>query len=108
MWGICQDVAVCDGRLCDRVIEYREGENGHAVVIEPVSGIEIAMQNILPLASPPRFRYGDTAAPRSHPEKQGIIRDIVWHYQKGACLYYLQIDSRNISKRYPEEELSEV
>ena len=68
MWGICQDIAVCDGKLIDRVIEYRLCENMHAVVLQPVSGVETEAEKIQPLEAPPRFRYGDAAAPVSHPE----------------------------------------
>jgi hypothetical protein len=104
MWGICLDTSLCDGKLLDRVVEYQPQENS-AVILQPVSGIETDMQQIRPLEQPPKYRYGDAVFPADHPERKGVIRDMVWHFKARAVMYFIESNGRKISKRYDEDDL---
>lgn len=36
---------------------------------------------------------------------KGKIHTIKWHFNLNACYYYIQVDGKNKSKRYFEEDL---
>ena len=105
MWGICLDISIYGGKLFQHVVEYRLSDNEKAVVIQPFSGIEIDMKHIKSLDIPPKFVYGDTVIPADRPDKTGIIKDIIWHFEKGEPYYHIGIDNRMISRRYYGAEL---
>ena len=105
MWGICLDYEICEGKLGQRVIEYQIFEN-KAIVLQPVSDIEIDAQKIKVLEQAPRFVYGAQVYPKDHPEYICMIRDIIWHFKDKVCYYYLEAEGKKIGKRYAEEELA--
>ena len=60
MWGICFDVSVLGGTLCQNVVEYETINDGDtALLINPVKNIEIPVEKIRVLNNPPEFVYGD-------------------------------------------------
>ena len=47
MWGICFDVSVLGGALCQNVVEYETINDGDtALIINPVKDIEIPIEKI--------------------------------------------------------------
>ena len=108
MWGICQDVSLYQENLYGYVVEYQITDRNTAAILQPVSGTETDIRNIQPLQTPPRFRYGDAAAPVRHPEQTGSIREIRWHFRNNAYYFILTVNNKRISKRYYEEDLIPV
>ena len=107
MWGIYQDYAqaILEAGLSDAVIEFEIKDSQTAVTVQPVPDMEIAMQNIRILNTPPRFRYGDAVSPVSQPERKGIISAIGWHFKEQAYLYHIAVGGKKVSRRYFENEL---
>ena len=54
---------------------------------------------------PPKFTYGDPVSPANHPEIVGIISDMIYHGEKKASMYFIEIDGKKKSKRYFDDDL---
>lgn len=104
MWGICSDVDVLNGLLFQSVIEYNIVDN-KAKLISPFTNVVIDMSKIKEIPDAPRFVYGEFVSPINHVDIKGKIHTIKWHFNLKACYYYIQVDGKNKSKRYFEEDL---
>lgn len=111
MWGVCFLLNECDGQLVpselfQAVVQYEISEDQTAAVITyPMQGVRIATDMIMPLKSPPRFVVGDLVSPANHPEKVGVIREVGWHFNKNAYIYFISIDGKKKHKRYYSDDL---
>ena len=106
MWGIYLDVMPYDEKLFRRVIEFEIlPDKCTACIIKPVSDIKISVEKIRPLDKPPVFTYGEKVSPANHPDMEGCIRDIVWHYDNKDYMYYVSVNGRKKSKRYYSVDL---
>ena len=109
MWGICFDVSVLGGALCQNVVEYETINDGDtALIINPVKDIEIPIEKILVLDKPPEFVYGDLAIPVAHSELVGKIEKIIWHFKKETCGYYISVNGRKKKTRYYADDLKKL
>lgn len=104
MWGICYDVDMFDGKLYQMIIEYIVKDN-KVIVISPIDNIVPDISKVRELPTPPGFLYGGTVSPVNHLDMKGKIHTIRWHYNSQAYYYYIQVDGKNKSKRYFEEDL---
>ena len=104
MWGICLDVDVCNGSLYQSVVEYNI-EDDKVKLISPVNNVVIEMSKIKEIPKTPRFVYGEFVSPVNHLDMKGKIHIMKWHFNLNACYYYIQVDGKNKSKRYFEEDL---
>ena len=101
MWGICLDVMACDGKLFQRAIEYEiSPDKCTAYIIKPVSDIVISAEKIKPVDGPPVFTYGEKVSPVNHPDMEGSISDIVWHFKNNDYNYYISVNGSKKSGRY--------
>lgn len=53
----------------------------------------------------PVFTYGETVAPVDHPDVQGSIRDIIWHFKDNDYNDYISVGGRKKSRRYYSADL---
>ncbi len=64
------------------------------------------MQTELPA---PEFKLGDSVrvvvGERNFTAHVGIISQVVWHHKDGCYNYYLESESKKISKRYTAKDL---
>ena len=104
MWAICLDVDVLNGALYQSVIEYIIEDN-KAKLISPVDNVILDMSKIKAIPDEPRFVYGELVSPANHLDMKGKIHTIKWHFKLKACYFYIQVDGKNKSKRYFEEDL---
>ena len=104
MWGICLDVDALNGVLFQSIVEYIIEDN-KAKLISPVKNVVLDMSKIKGISEAPRFVYGELVSPVNHLEVKGRIHTIKWHFNLKACYYYIQVDGKNKSKRYFEEDL---
>lgn len=56
----------------------------------------------------PRFQFGQRIRVKSHPEREGTIRGIAWHFKNDSPMYFLQIAGKQVSKRYWAEDLEPI
>lgn len=106
MWGICLDARACDGKLFQRAIEYEiSPDKCTAYIIKPVSDIKISVEKIKSVDWPPVFTYSEKVSPVNHPDMEGSIRDIVWHFKNNDYNYYISVDDRKKSRRYYSVDL---
>ena len=109
MWGICFDISVLGGTLCQNVVEYEIiNDGGTALLINPVRDIEIPVEKIRVLSKPPEFVYWDLAVPVVHPELVGKIDKIIWHFKKETCSYYISVNGRKKKTRYYADDLRKI
>ena len=109
MWGICFDISVLGGTLCQNVVEYETIDDGDtALLINPVKNIEIPVEKIRVLNKPPEFVYGDLVIPVVHPELVGKIEKIIWHFKKGTCGYHISVNGRKKKTRYYADDLRKI
>ena len=106
MWGICLDVSLCEGKLFQRVIEYKIKEKNTAIIIQPTPNIEIDLKFISTIDNPPKFKYGDLVSSFNIIDKKGRIRKIVWHFKNHTFIYYIEVGNKKVLRRYYEEELT--
>lgn len=104
MWGMCLDVDVLNGALSQSIVEYIIEDN-RAKLISPVVNVVLDMSKIKEIPDAPRFVYGELVSPVNRLDMKGKIHTIKWHFDLNACYYYIQIDGKNKSKRYFEEDL---
>ena len=109
MWGICFDICVLGGTLCQNVVEYETINDGDkALLINPVKDIEIPVEKIHVLNKSPEFVYGDLVMPVVHPELVGKIEKIIWHFKKETCGYYISVNGRKKKTRYYADDLRKI
>lgn len=106
MWGICLDIALLEGRLDQNIIQYQPQNDSTAVIIQPVQGLVISLENIIPLRTPPEFLYGENVTVVSHPEVKGTVSAIIRHFKNKAFIYKITVNNKKVSRRYYAEELS--
>ena len=53
----------------------------------------------------PKFTYGDFVSPVNHLEIVGIISDMIYHGDKKAPMYFIEISGKKKSKRYFDDDL---
>ena len=105
MWGICLDSSLCEGSIFQRVIEYCLENNNKAIIVQPVSNVEIDIQNIKELTNSPKYKYGDIVSLVYNMNIKGKIRDIVYHFKSQTFNYYIEVDNRKRNKRHYETDL---
>lgn len=107
MWGVCLDINTPE--LFQTVVQYDEDkQNGKAVTFSPESDFSPDLESINPLSAPPEFVYGARVSPLNHPEVEGSIARIFWHFDKKRYYYKIEVNGKFPSKRYFAEELMEV
>ena len=104
MWGICLDVDVLNGARAQSVVEYIIEDN-KTKLISPVDNVVLDMSKTKEIPEVPQFVYGELVSPVNHLDMKGKIHTIKWHFNLKACYYYIQVDGKNKSKRYFEEDL---
>ena len=104
MWGMCFDVDVLNGALYQSVVEYVIEDN-KVQLISPVDNVVLEISKIKEIPKVPRFVYGELVSPVNHLDMKGKIHTIKWYFNLNACYYYIQVDGKNKSKRYFEEDL---
>ncbi len=91
--------------MFQRVIEYCLGDNNKAIIVQPVSNVEIDIQNIKALINSPKYKYGEIVSLIDNMNIKGKIRDIVYHFRNQTFNYYIEADNRKVNKRYYETDL---
>ena len=105
MWGICLNNRLPEGTLFQRAVEYRRLDENTVMIIQPVQDQKIDIQDVRPIDKPPLYGYGDAVSVIDHPDRKGVIRDIIWHFERNVFVYYLEMDGKKNKTRYTEEEL---
>lgn len=107
MWGVCLDINAPE--LFQTVVQYGvDEESGKAVILSPESACGSELESVKPLFVPPEFVYGARVSPLNHPEVEGSIARIFWHFEQGRYCYKIEVNGKLKSKRYFAEELMEV
>ncbi len=107
MWGFCLDFNAPE--LFQIVVQYDEDkQSGKAVILSPESVYSLDLESIKPLSAPPEFVYGARVSPLNHPEIEGRIARIFWHFDKKRYYYKIEINGKIKSRRYFAEELTEI
>lgn len=106
MWGICLNAVICDGKLFQRIVEYKVNSDNKSITIEqPCKNISIPINEIRVLDNKPPFVYGELVSPINHPELTGQIESIVWHFKNNDFNFYITIDGKRNRKRYYANDL---
>lgn len=104
MWGICLNSFLCEGSIFQRVIEYRLDDNNKAIIVQPVSNVEINIQNIKALNNLPKYKYGDIVSLVYNMNIKEKIIDIVYHFKNQIFNYYIEVNNIKRNKRYYETD----
>lgn len=104
MWGVCLDLENA-ADLSSVVVRYEDNQNGGAVIISPESSSAPRLDKIKPLSDSPEFDYNARVSPTNHPEIEGKITRIYWHFDLKRYYYKIEINGKLKSKRYFSEDL---
>lgn len=109
MWGVCIDIKQYRAGVYQQVVLYEMWEDGSALILMPERAAGILCfkgeEEILALPAPPKYIYGQRVFPVNHPERQGIVLKIGWHFKRNCCFYKIKIGKKIKSRRYFENEL---
>lgn len=104
-WGVCLDYDTYNIGLFQKVVQYQEDrENNKAVITLPIS-YQVSKENIMELSECPKYIYGEKVSPCNHPDIEGIILEIQWHFKLKCCIYKIQINGKRKSKWYFDKDL---
>lgn len=107
MWGIFLNTEKDNKELFQLAVEYVVSGT-KALVISPVTRLEVELKDIKELHNTPEFLYGEKVRLCNHPERTGLIVEIRWHFRKKQYLYKVSVNGRIKSKRYYGEDLQKL
>lgn len=112
MWGVCIDIKQYEAGIYQQVVLYEMRKDGSVLILMPerAAGVICSKgeEEILALPAPPKYIYGQRVFPVNHPERQGIISKIGWHFKRTCCFYAIAVEGKMQKKRYFDSDLAPV
>ena len=109
MWGICNDWDQQHKELFGKVVQYKIGhDSSKAIICSPIEGCQYEMEKIIALSQSPEYTYGERVLPKNHPEIEGRIAEIGWHFGRQQYFYIICVNGQKKSKRYFGMDLRKI